>query len=92
MNYYHVAKDGFPIGSGEVEASNKVLVTHYLKRSGQSWSRDGGQGILAYRTLLKSDRFAKAWPVVVPRMERSKINWDSVKTSVNDIWKTRDAA
>ena len=39
MNYYHVAKEGYPIGSGEVEAANKMLVTHRLKRSGQRWGR-----------------------------------------------------
>ena len=44
MNYYHVAKDGYPIGSGEVEAANKVLAIQRLKRSDQRWSRDGGQG------------------------------------------------
>ena len=44
MNYYHVAEEGYPIGSGEVEAANKMLVTHRLKRSGQRWGRDGGQG------------------------------------------------
>ena len=35
---------GYPIGSGEVEATNKVLVTSGPKRSGQSWWRNGGQG------------------------------------------------
>ena len=52
MNYYHVAKDGYPIGSGEVEAANKVLVTHRLKRSGQSWGRDGGQRVPQVRQLI----------------------------------------
>ena len=72
MNYYHLAKDGYPIGSGEVEAANKVLVTQRLKRSGQRWGRDGGQGVLSFRALLKSDRFDRAWAMIVPRMERSK--------------------
>ena len=74
MNYYHVANDGYPIGSGEVEAANKMLVTHRLKRSGQRWDRDGGQAILAYRALQKSDRFDRAWHMVAPRMERSTKN------------------
>ena len=59
MNYYHVAEEGYPIGSGEVEAANKMLVTHRLKRSGQRWGRDGGQWVLAFRALLKSDRFSE---------------------------------
>ena len=74
MNYYHLAKEGYPIGSGEVEAANKMLVTHRLKRSGQRWGRDGGQGVLAFRALLKSDRFDRAWPMIVPRMKRKKNN------------------
>ena len=49
MNYYHLAEEGYPIGSGEVEAANKMLVTHRLKRSGQRWGRDGGQGVLDQR-------------------------------------------
>ena len=84
MNYYHVAEEGYPIGSGEVEAANKMLVTHRLKRSGQRWGRDGGQGVLAFRALLKSDRFNRAWAMVVPRMKRSKKHWDPVKTAAND--------
>ena len=84
MNHYHVAEEGYPIGSGEVEAANKMLVTHRLKRSGQRWGRDGGQGVLAFRALLKSDRFNRAWAMVVPRMKRSKKHWDPVKTAAND--------
>ena len=68
--YYHVVKEGYPIGSGEVVAANKMLVTHRLKRSGQRWGRDSDQGVLAFRALLKSDRFNRAWATVVPRMKR----------------------
>ena len=28
MNYFDVAEEGYPNGSGEVEAANKMLVTH----------------------------------------------------------------
>ena len=70
MNYYHVAEEGYPIGSGEVEAANKMLVTHRLKRSGQRWGRDSGQGVLAFLALLNSDRFDRAWPMIVSRMKR----------------------
>ena len=92
MNFYHLAEEGYPIGSGEVEAANKVLVTQRLKRSGQSWSRDGGQGVLAFRALLKSDRFDRAWEMVVPRMERSKKMGPPDKTAANDNWEFRIAA
>ena len=84
MNYFNVAEEGYPIGSGEVEAANKMLVTHRLKRSGQRWGRDGGQGVLAFRALLKSDRFNRAWAMVVPRMKRSRKHRDPLKTAAND--------
>ena len=84
INYYHIAKNGHPRGSGEVGAANKVLVIHRFKRSGQSWSRDGDQGVLSFRALLKSDRFHRAWPMVVPRMARSEKHWDPGKTAAND--------
>ena len=60
MNYCHLAMEGYPIGSGDLEAANKMLVTHRLKRSGQRWGRDGDQGVLAFRALLKSDHFDRA--------------------------------
>ena len=46
MNYAEAASAGFAIGSGAVEAANKVLVTSRMKRSGQRWGREGGQGVL----------------------------------------------
>ena len=69
-----------------------MLVTHRLKRSGQRWGRDGGQGVLAFRALLKSDRFDRAWRLVVPKMERSKKRWDPPKAAANDNWQIRIAA
>ncbi|MCY4303263.1 MAG: hypothetical protein OXC62_00510, partial [Aestuariivita sp.] len=64
------AKAGFAIGSGAVEAANKVLVTTRMKRSGQSGGRDGGQGVLRIRALCKSNRFDRVWKDVVPRFNR----------------------
>ena len=68
MNFDHVAKDSYLSESGEEEAANRVLVTQRLKRSGQYWGRDGGQEVLAYRALLKSDRVDRAWRMVVPKI------------------------
>ena len=64
------AAAGFAIGSGAVEAANKTLVTVRMKRSGQRWGRDGGQGVLTFRALLKSGRFDRAWAVLAPRLKR----------------------
>ena len=50
-----------------------------MKRSGQRWSRDGGQGVLTYRSLLRSDRFDRAWAVIA----RSWQQWKP-PTTAND--------
>jgi len=70
MAYADAANAGFAIGSGSVEAANKVLGTARMKRSGQSWGRDGGQGVLSIRALCKSRRFDRAWKDLVPRLNR----------------------
>ena len=62
---------GCAIGSGAVESANKVSATSRMKRSGQSRGRDGGQGALAFRPLLRSGRFGRAWAALVPSMNRN---------------------
>ena len=70
---YRGAKDaGCPIGSGCVESSNKFLVQQRMKRSGQRWGREGGQGVLTFRSLLKSGRFDGACRSMV-RRRRAKV-------------------
>ena len=64
MGYREVADAAHPIGSGAVESGNRMLVTQRLKRSGQRWGRDGGQGVLTFRSLLKSGRLDRAWTVL----------------------------
>jgi len=71
MHYAAAADAGYAIGSGSVESANKVLVTSRMKRSGQSWGRDGGQGVLTFRSPLKSGRFDRAWAALVPSLSRS---------------------
>ena len=61
MAYAALREDGFPIGSGVVEAACKTLVTQRLKRSGMRWSNVGGLAILTFRSLLQSGRFLSAW-------------------------------
>ncbi|MCY4347931.1 MAG: hypothetical protein OXC17_14245 [Aestuariivita sp.] len=72
MNDANAAAAGFAIGSGSVEAANKVLITSRMKRSGQSWGRDGGQGVLSIRARCQSRRFDRAWKDLVPRRNRQR--------------------
>ncbi len=49
MHYPEYRKQGWPIGSGQIEGANKSVIGHRLKRSGQHWSRQGAAGMAALR-------------------------------------------
>jgi len=61
MEYARFRRNGWPIGSGPVEAACKSVVKTRLGRSGMRWSRCGGQHILTLRTYVKSGRWDAMW-------------------------------
>jgi hypothetical protein len=61
MNYHEHIANGWPIGSGPVEAACKTIVKARLCQSGMRWSRTGGRNILALRVLYKSRQWNQAW-------------------------------
>jgi len=61
MDYARFRRNGWPIGSGPVEAACKSVVKTRLCRSGMRWSRTGGQHILTLRTYAKSNRWNGMW-------------------------------
>lgn len=65
MHYARLKARKLPIGSGVVEAANKTLVTVRMKRAGARWTIDGGQAVLTFRSLSKSDRFDNAWDLLL---------------------------
>ena len=71
MPYAHLRAQNLPIGSGVVEAACKTLVSQRLKRSGMRWRMAGGQAILTFRALCQSERFERAWPLLVETYKRS---------------------
>ena len=62
--YAELKTENKPIGSGVVEAACKSIVQLRLKRSGQRWDDEGGQAILTFRSLVKSNQFDQAWELV----------------------------
>jgi hypothetical protein len=54
MKYAPYRRLGLPIGSGVTEAACKTVFTERLKRSGMTWSHEGGQVILDLRVLVLS--------------------------------------
>jgi len=75
MDYARFRNNGWPIGSGPVEAACKSIVKTRLCRSGMRWSRVGGQHILNLRTYVKSDRWDAMWNQY-KRIERAQISCD----------------
>jgi hypothetical protein len=65
MRYGDLHAQLLPIGAGVVEAACKTLVSQQLTRSGMRWRVSGGQAILAFRVLWQSERFERAWPLLV---------------------------
>jgi len=70
MRYSALRAQNLPIGSGVVEAACKTLVSQRLKRSGMRWRPAGGQAILTFRALCQSERFERAWPLLVETYKR----------------------
>jgi hypothetical protein len=61
MNYFELRQKKLPIGSGVVEAACKNLIGTRMKKSGMRWSVDGGQTILALRSIILSNSWEKFW-------------------------------
>lgn len=78
MLYAEAKSKNYPIGSGIVEASCKTLVGQRLKRAGMSWQHNGGQGILTFRSLIKSYRFDTAWSFIEKQYKKKVIKHKNV--------------
>lgn len=61
MDYARFIENGWPIGSGVIEAACKSVVKQRMCRSGQRWSRKGGQSVLSLRAYVKSGRWGEFW-------------------------------
>ncbi len=82
MRYAEAKSNQFPIGSGIVEASCKTLVGQRLKRAGMSWQHNGGQGVLSFRSLIKSQRFDRAWLMIANQYKKNVVVYKNVFTLV----------
>jgi hypothetical protein len=68
MKYALYRRQKLPIGSGITEAACKVVFTQRLKRSGMSWTIQGGQVILDLRVI----KLSRVWEDVHRRYLASK--------------------
>ena len=68
MRYHLYKRQKLPLGSGITEAACKIVFTQRLKRSGMSWTIEGGQVILDLRVI----RLSHVWDEVHRRYLASK--------------------
>jgi hypothetical protein len=61
MRYPEYQAAGWPIGSGVVESSNKLVVEARLKGAGMHWKPENVNKMLILRNALHSDRFLEKW-------------------------------
>lgn len=64
MCYPSFRSEGWPIGSGQVESANKLVVEARLKGAGMHWARGHVDPMLALRNVVCSERWAEAWPQI----------------------------
>jgi hypothetical protein len=79
MRYHLYKRQGLPLGSGITQAACKIVFTQRLKRSGMSWTIEGGQMILDLRVIRLSgvwhevhQRYLASKPLPVSCLDRSK--------------------
>ena len=79
MRYHLYKRQGLPLGSGITQAACKIVFTQRLKRSGMSWTIEGGQMILDLRVIRLSgvwhevhQRYLASKPLPVSWIDRSK--------------------
>jgi hypothetical protein len=68
MRYHLYKRQKLPLGSGITEAGCKIVFTQRLKRSGMSWTIEGGQVILDLRVI----KLSRVWNAVHQRHLASK--------------------
>ena len=65
INYALYEHNGWFVGSGAIESSNKTVVQLRLKQAGMRWSIDGANHLITLRCMYESNNWAKIEKIVV---------------------------
>lgn len=65
IKYFLYEHNGWFVGSGAIESSNKSVVQLRLKQAGMRWGVDGANYIIALRCMVESNNWDKVEKIVV---------------------------
>jgi hypothetical protein len=65
IEYRHFQLQGWPIGSGSVESSHKVVAHSRMKQAGMRWAEPHLDPILALRNLVCNQRWSEGWQEII---------------------------
>ena len=61
MAYARYREEGYPIGSGVVEAAGKTLVRTRMEQTGMRWKEEGAEALLKLRAVFLNSRWEEFW-------------------------------
>ena len=61
MDYARSRREGYPIGSGVVEAAVKTLVKNRMEQTGMRWKEEGAEALLKLRAVFLNGYWEKFW-------------------------------
>jgi hypothetical protein len=83
IDYRHFRQKGYPIGSGSVESSHKVVVHSRLKQAGMRWAEQHVNPLLALRNSICNDRWSEGWQAVVAYRRQQR--WDARRNKPQNV-------
>ena len=75
MHYDQYIEKGYLVGSGHIESSHRYVMQDRMKRPGQHWNREHGQGILSAKCRYESDN----WSSVI---ELIRVDYDRLRNEI----------
>lgn len=70
IDYSLYEKNGWFVGSGAIESSNKTVVQSRLKQAGMRWSVDGANYVIALKCMVESKNWNKVEKIVTDYFEK----------------------
>jgi hypothetical protein len=89
MQYPSYQQAGWPIGSGNVESANKLVVEARLKGAGMRWERQNVNPMLVLRNAVCNQRWHETWAATMTQRQAQRTRHrqaDSQQRLTNAFW------